>query len=46
MKLDPSLMRSEAYLEAYPALRAFLAEHPEVPQNAGYYLEQVHGVGG
>lgn len=46
MKLDPSLMRIEAYLEAYPALRAFLAEHPEVPQNAGYYLEQVHGVGG
>ena len=46
MKLDPSLMRSESYLETYPALRAFLAEHPEVPQNAGYYLEHVHGVGG
>lgn len=41
MKLDPSLMTNETYLAAYPRLRAFLAEHPEVPLNAGYYLEHV-----
>ncbi len=41
MKLDPSLMRNEPYLDAYPQLRDFLAEHPEIPQNAAYYLDRV-----
>jgi hypothetical protein len=41
LKLDPSLMRSEAYLAAYPELRDFFAQHPEIPQNAPYYLEGV-----
>lgn len=41
LKLDPSLMRNENYLATYPQLREFLAEHPEVPQNAAYYLEHV-----
>lgn len=41
MKLDPSLMRNESYLGPYPELRDFFAQHPEVPQNAPYYLEQV-----
>lgn len=45
LKLDSSLMRNEAYLAAYPALRQFLAEHPEVPQNASFYLEHVRGAG-
>ena len=43
LKLDPSLMRNENYLATYPQLREFLAEHPEVPQNAAYYLEHVRG---
>lgn len=43
-KLDPSLMRNEGYLATYPALRQFLAEHPEIQQNAGYYLAPVRGV--
>jgi hypothetical protein len=42
LKLDPSLMRSESYLAAYPALRDFLAAHQEVPQNAQYYLEEIY----
>jgi hypothetical protein len=41
LKIDPSLMHNEAYLTAYPQLRAFLEQHPEIPQNAGYYLEQI-----
>lgn len=42
LKMDPSLMRNEDYLAPYPELRDFLAEHGEVPLNAGYYLENVH----
>lgn len=41
LKLDPSLMRSESYLAGYPELRDFFAQHPEIPQNASYYLEGV-----
>jgi hypothetical protein len=46
LKLDPSLMRNESYLAAYPSLSEFLAQHPEIPQNAAYYLEHVYGVDG
>ena len=42
LKLDPTLMRNEDYLATYPQLRDFLAEHPEIPQNAAYYLQGVH----
>ena len=41
LKLDPSLMRSDSYLAAYPELRDFFAQHPEIPQNSPYYLEGV-----
>jgi hypothetical protein len=41
LKLDPSLMRNDTYLEAYPQIREFLKEHPELPLNAAYYLEHV-----
>lgn len=41
LKLDPSLMQNENYLQAYPQVREFLSEHPEVPMNAAYYLEHV-----
>lgn len=43
LRLDPSLMANEAYLATYPQLRQFFAAHPEVAQNAPYYLEQVRG---
>jgi hypothetical protein len=42
LKLDPSLMRDESYLNTYPALRDFLAEHPEIPQNVSYYFEDIY----
>jgi hypothetical protein len=44
MKLDPSLMRNESYLQAYPHIGQFLATHPDVPRNAPYYLEHVRGI--
>jgi len=43
LKLDPSLMRNESYLSAYPQIRDFLAEHPDVTLHAQYYLEPVRG---
>ena len=41
LKLDPSLMHSDAYLASYPELREFLAEHTEIPQNSAYFLEGI-----
>ena len=40
IKLDPSLMRNESYLAAYPSLKDFLVQHPHIQQNADYYLAQ------
>lgn len=42
LKLDPSLLRNESWLAAYPALKEFIAAHPEVTQNSAYYLEGVY----
>jgi hypothetical protein len=41
LKLDPSLMNNESYLSAYPAVATFLAEHPGVSRNPGYFLERI-----
>ena len=41
LRTDPSLMRNQSYLSTYPALAAFLQQHPEVANNAGYYLEHI-----
>lgn len=42
LRTDPSLMRNGPYLATYPALAAFLQQHPEVGANPGYYLENVN----
>jgi hypothetical protein len=42
LKLDPTLLRNEAYLAQYPALAAFLRAHPEVANNSAYYLQFIH----
>lgn len=42
LKLDPSLVSNDAYLAPYPALATFLAQHPEVAHNPGYFLERVN----
>lgn len=38
LRLDPSLLGNSAYLEPYPALTAFLAQHPEIAHNPGFFL--------
>jgi hypothetical protein len=42
LKLDPTLLASEEYLQSYPELGAFLAAHPEVAHNPSYYLAGVY----
>lgn len=41
LKLDPALFNNQTYLANYPALSTFVAQHPEVPHNAPFYLEFV-----
>jgi hypothetical protein len=43
LKMDPSLLGNSAYLAVYPALASFLASHPEVAHNPGYFLAGVPG---
>jgi hypothetical protein len=38
LRYDPSLLTNEAYLTPYPSLAAFLAQHPEVAHNPGYFV--------
>lgn len=42
LKLDPSLLGNQAYLAPYPALAAFLTQHPEVLHNPAYFLERIN----
>jgi len=41
LKLDPSLFNNQQYLATYPALAAFVAQHPEVAHNPDFYLSSV-----
>jgi hypothetical protein len=41
LKLDPSLMMNDAYMSTYPAVAAYLKQHPEIARNPGYFLEHV-----
>src|SRR5437867_5044337 len=41
LRIDPSLLTNEGYLAPYPALAAFLAQHPEVAHNPGYFIGEV-----
>jgi hypothetical protein len=38
LSLDPTLLGNSAYLQPYPALTAFLGEHPEIERNPSFYL--------
>ena len=40
MRLDPTLMTNESYLQSYPNIAAFLAQYPDVARNPGYYLDR------
>jgi hypothetical protein len=35
---DPSLLQKADYMSAYPALAAFIEQHPEVTRNPGFYF--------
>jgi hypothetical protein len=41
LKLDPALFGNQAYLANYPALAAFVAQHPEIAHTPAFYLESV-----
>jgi hypothetical protein len=41
LKMDPTMLANEAYLQQYPAVQQFLAAHPEIVRNPGFYLEFV-----
>jgi hypothetical protein len=43
LSMDPSLLTNQNYLATYPALAAFLTQHPEVAHNPGYFLGDVRG---
>lgn len=43
LRLDPSLLTSAEYLKPYPALAAFLTQHPEVPHNPAYFFQAYDG---
>jgi hypothetical protein len=38
LRLDPTLLTNSQYLALYPALAAFLAQHPEVAHNPGFFI--------
>ena len=41
LKQDGGLFYNEPYMAPYPALKAFIAQHPDVARNPAYYLESV-----
>jgi hypothetical protein len=46
LRLDPSLLGNPGYLQPYPALSGFLAQHPEIGHNPGYFLADYDGNSG
>ena len=42
LKLDPMLFTNQQFLSTYPALAAFIQQHPEVAHAPGYYMEYVY----
>jgi hypothetical protein len=43
LRLDPGLMAKEDYLAPYPAVSAFLKQHPEIQRNPDFYLNRFSG---
>ena len=42
LKLDPSLLINRDYLAPYPALSAFVAQHPEIARDPRFFFENVY----
>jgi len=45
LALDPTLLNNGDYLQPYPALANFLAQHPEIAHNPGFFLAQFREYG-
>ena len=45
LKMDPTLLTNEGYLQPYPLLAGFLKQHPEIQHNPNYFFSQ-YGEGG
>ncbi len=43
LRLDPTLLNSETYLQPYPQLAAFLKQHPEIAHNPNFFLAEYEG---
>jgi hypothetical protein len=46
LALDPTLLDNPGYLEPYPALAQFVAQHPEIEHNHAYFFGQYREGGG
>lgn len=40
LRLDPTLLTTVSYIAPYPALAAFLGQHPEIARNPAFFLGQ------
>jgi hypothetical protein len=40
LRMDPTLLDNPGYLQPYPALAAFLTQHPEIKHNPAFFLSQ------
>src|SRR5262249_61310485 len=43
LRMDPTLLNNPDYLQPYPALTAFLTQHPEIKHNPAYFLSAFGG---
>ena len=43
LRIDPSMLSNQDYLSTYPALGAFLAQHPEIARNPAFFVGTEHG---
>jgi hypothetical protein len=41
LRTDPSLLSNDSYLAPYPALAAFLKQHPEIRNAPGFFFEHI-----
>jgi len=39
LRMDPTLLNDADYLQPYPALSTFLAQHPEIKHNPAFFLQ-------
>jgi hypothetical protein len=45
LRIDPTLLANTQYLGMYPGLAAFLAQHPEIAHNPGFFIGNSYSSG-